>query len=81
MEAFDGVAEALFNKQLSGQKDIQIQTKSPILTCRRATGEKVNANQIVAGNASVQFPEMKDFFGSGVVDIQVRDQITSSVAI
>ena len=73
MEAFDRVAEALFNKQLSGQKDLEIQTKSAILTCRRAKGEMANANQIVAGNAGVQFPEMKDLFGSGAMDFQVCD--------
>ena len=74
MEAFDRVAEAIFNKQLSGQTDMEIQTKSAILTCRRAKGEKANSNQIVAGNASVQFPEIRDLFGSGEVDIQVHDQ-------
>ena len=73
MEAFDGVAKAIFNKQLSGQKDLKIQTKSAILTCRRAKGEMANANQIVAENASVKFPEMKDLFGSGAMDIQVCD--------
>ena len=71
MEAFDKIAEAVFNKQLSGQEDIEIETKSAILSCRRATGQRATTNAIVSGNARVQFPENEDIFGNGVVDIQV----------
>ena len=35
IEAFEKVAEAVSNKLLPGQEDIEIQTKSAILTCRR----------------------------------------------
>lgn len=73
MDAFDRVAEALFNKKLSDQKDIDIQTKSAKLTCRRATGTRAQTYPIVAGDASVQFPKLEGLFGSEVVDIQVGE--------
>ena len=75
MEAFDRVAEAVFNKQLSGQEDIEIQTKSAILSCRRARGHRAYVNPVVAGDASVQFPEIEAFFGDEAVDIQVYDSL------
>lgn len=71
MDAFEKVAEAVFNKQLPGQEDIEIQTKSAILTCRRAKGIPVVELPIVAGNASVKFPDMKDLIGNKAVDVQV----------
>ena len=77
MGAFDQVAEAIFNKKLSGQEDIEIQTKSATLTCRRDIGHRVQASPIVAGNASVQFPDIKNLFSSEEVDAQVREKETT----
>lgn len=71
MENFDKVAEAVFNRQLPGQDDIEIQTKSAILTCRKARGTAIVEHPIRAGNASVKFPDIEDLFGNRLVDVQV----------
>lgn len=71
MDNFDKVAEAIFNKQLPGQNDIEIQTKSAILTCRKARGAAIVEQPIKAGNASVKFPDIKYLFGKRTVDVQV----------
>jgi len=73
MENFDRVAEAIFNKQLPGQNDIEIQTKSAILTCRRARGTAIAEHPMKAGNASVKFPDITDLLGNRVVDVQVYE--------
>ena len=73
MDNFDKVAEAIFNKQVPGQNDIEIQTKSAILTCRKARGTAVVKHPIKAGNASVKFPDIVDLFGNRVVDVQVYE--------
>lgn len=72
MEAFDRVAEAVFNKELTGQKDIEIPTKSAILTCRKAKGTSIVKHPLVAGNAIVKFPDIEDLFGNKAVDVQVK---------
>lgn len=69
MDNFDRVAEAIFNKQLPGQNDIEIQTKSAILTCRRTRA--IFEHPMKAGNASVKFPNLADLLGNRVVDVQV----------
>lgn len=72
MDNFDRVAEAIFNKQLPGQNDIEIQTKSAILTCRRTRGTTIVEQPMKAGNASVKFPNLiADLLGNSVVDVQV----------
>lgn len=71
MDNFDRVAEAIFNKQLPGQNDIEIQTKSAILTCRRTRGTTIVQQPMKAGNASVKFPNIADLLGNRVVDVQV----------
>ena len=59
IEAFEKVAEAVSNKLLPGQEDIEIQTKSAILTCRRAKVAALTDHPINAGNASVNFPDLE----------------------
>ncbi|KAJ7360506.1 hypothetical protein OS493_015608 [Desmophyllum pertusum] len=71
MEAFDRVAEAVFNKELTGQKDIEIPTKSAILTCRKAKGTSIVKHPMAAGNAIVKFPDIDDLFGNKAVDVQL----------
>ena len=73
MDNFDRVAEAIFNKQLPGQNDIEIQTKSAILTCRRARGTAIVDKPLRAGNASVKFPDIADVLGNRAVDVQVYE--------
>ena len=72
MDNFDRVGEAIFNKQLPGQNDIEIQTKSAILTCRRTRGTSI-VHPMKAGNASVKFPNIADLLGNRVVDVQVYE--------
>lgn len=71
MELLDKVAEAVSNKLLPDQADIEIITKSTRLSCRRASGQKAFSDPIVAGDASVQFPENENSFGAGEKVIQV----------
>ena len=73
MEAFDRVADAVFNKLLPGQKDIEIPTKSTVMTCRRARGAAVVKHPIVGGKASVKFPDIADLLGNRAVDVQVYE--------
>lgn len=73
MEAFDRVAEAVFNKLLPGQNDIEIPTKSAIMACRRARGSSSVKHPIVAGDASVTFPDIEDLLGFRAVDVQVNE--------
>lgn len=73
MDNFDRVGEAIFNKQLPGQNDIEIQTKSAILTCRRTRGTSIVEHPMKAGNASVKFPNIADLLGNRVVDVQVYE--------
>lgn len=71
IEAFEKVAEAVSNKLLPGQEDIEIQTKSAILTCRRAKIAALTDHPINAGNASVNFPDLQGLIGNKTVDVQV----------
>lgn len=71
IEAFEKVAEAVSNKLLPGQEDIEIQTKSAILTCRRAKIAALTDHPINAGNASVNFPDLQELIGNETVDVQV----------
>lgn len=71
IEAFEKVAEAVSNKLLPGQEDIEIQTKSAILTCRRAKVAALTDHPINAGNASVNFPDLQGLIGNKTVDVQV----------
>ena len=75
MDNFDRVAEAIFNKQLPGQNDIEIQTKSAILTCRKTRGTAIVEQLMKAGNASVKFPNIADLLGNRVVDVQVYEYL------
>ena len=71
VELLDKVAEAVSNKLLPDQADVEIITKSVRLSCRRASGQKAFSHPIVAGDASVQFPENENSFGDGEKVIQV----------
>ena len=71
IDAFEKVAEAISNKLLPGQEDIEIQTKSAILTCRRAKVAALTDHPIGAGNASVNFPDLQGLIGNKTVDVQV----------
>ena len=71
LEAIDKLSEAIFNQKVPGQEDTEIRTKSAILTCRRALKTDVFYYPIVAGNASVQFPNISHLLPEEEVDIQV----------